>query len=123
MEHSMSDMQMKKSLINVNSNLKSKLIDEGKYKCCLENPCSYCLLEDEIKTETFNGKVLECECLVEIMNGEHPCGECIGEILEGNGNKYLSKYFATAIAEKTGNKEAIKQIIFEKYGTPIEEQI
>jgi len=123
MGFTMSEMQMQSSLMNSVNSLKSKLIDEGKYKCCLKNPCSYCLLEDIEKTEFFDGKKLECECLVEIMEGKSPCPECVGEILDGEGNKYIAKYFATAIAQKTGNKEVIKKIIKKKYGIPINEQI
>ena len=55
--------------------------------------------------------------------GKHPCGECIGEILEGHGNPLISEYFARAIAEKTGQEDAIKRIIAEKYNMPVEEQV
>jgi|SRR3989344_6352858 len=95
-------------------NYKDGLIKKGKYQCCLKDPCNYCLIKEG-----------ECDCLEEIVNGESPCGECIGEILEGNGNKYLRKYFAEAISEKIGGdyKDEIKIIISEKYGIPVEEQL
>jgi len=123
MKYSMNNMEMQDSLMDVEMHLKLDLIDKGKYKCCLKEPCSYCLLENIEKTEYFDGKKLECECLVEIMEGKSPCPECVGEILEGGGNKYIAQYFATAIAEKTGNVEVIKKIISEKYNISIERQI
>lgn len=93
---------------------KSELISHGKYKCCIEKPCNYCLI-----------KYQECDCMDEVVNGESPCGECIGEILEGEGNPYLAEYFARSIAKEIGSKylEMLKQIIFEKYGKPVEEQL
>lgn len=89
-------------------------INGGNYACCLEQPCSYCFKKEG-----------ECDCLEEVLNGEHPCGECMGEILEGKGNKFLAKYFASALADELGNdhKNSLQQIIFEKYQIPIEEQI
>ncbi|MFC1614990.1 hypothetical protein ACFL22_00325 [Patescibacteria group bacterium] len=95
------------------------LIMDGKYKCCLEKPCSYC-----IEKSPGHGEGATCNCLEDIVNGVHPCGECIGEILEGHGNAYLSEYFALAIAEKVGMEhiDTFRQIIFEKYGTAIEKQ-
>ena len=93
---------------------------DGDYACCLETPCTYC-----IEKTPGHGAGASCHCLSDIMNGEHPCGECIGEILEGHGNKYLSQYFASAIAEEVGEDhlEAIQQIISEKYGISIDEQL
>ncbi len=89
-----------------------QLIKEGKYRCCIENPCSYCFLNS---TASEDGTV--CDCLDEIVNGEHPCGECMGEILEGNGNKYLSEYFPAAIADEVGNQylDVLGKIVDDKY--------
>ncbi len=96
------------------------LITEGRYKCCLEDPCSYCFSDLD-----HQDRELVCDCLVDIMNGKAPCGECIGEILEGKGNFLIAEYFATAIAEEVGNEQlpALKEIITSKYGIPVEEQI
>lgn len=96
-------------------NKKLELISKGEYKCCLETPCTYCLVKHEDS----------CDCLDDLMVGVHPCGECIGEILEGHGNPLLSEYFATAIAEKVGEQhiDTLKQIIYEKYDMPIENQL
>ncbi len=82
------------------------LMMKGMYRCCLEEPCSYCLKKED-----------NCDCMDEVLNGEHPCGECIGEILEGKGNKFLAGHFAEAIADEVGvqHLETIKQIISEKY--------
>ena len=93
---------------------------DGDYACCLGTPCTYC-----IEKTPGHGEGASCHCLDDIMNGEHPCGECIGEILEGHGNKLISMYFATAIAEEVGIQylDTIKQIIAEKYDISIEEQI
>jgi|GEM_PF-1389637 hypothetical protein len=95
--------------------------DEGKYSCCLEKPCVYCINKSSAK----HGEGTSCQCLNDIMNGRHPCGECIGEILEGHGNKYLSKYFASSIAEEVGVKylPTLKEIISDKYDVSVEEQL
>lgn len=97
--------------VSLNEDIKKDLLSKGKYKCCIEKLCTYCLVKEG-----------ECNCLEDLVNGKHPCGECIGEILEGHGNSYLAEYFAVAIAEKTGELEAIKRIISEKYGISIGEQ-
>ena len=96
------------------------LIADGKYKCCLTEPCSYCFSDPE-----HQGRELVCDCLVDIMNGKHPCGECIGEILEGHGNPLISEYFATAIAEELGSSHlpTLKEIVFEKYDLPVAAQL
>lgn len=96
-----------------------KLIMDGKYRCCLQRPCTYC-----IEKTPGHGEGATCDCLADVVNGKHPCGECIGEILEGHGNPYLAEYFAVAIAEEVGEKHlgTLHQIISEKYGIPIEEQ-
>ncbi|NOY35917.1 MAG: hypothetical protein GXP44_03335 [bacterium] len=95
------------------------LLAQGRYKCCLDKPCSYCFADPE-----HQDRELVCDCLEDIMNGKHPCGECIGEILEGNGNPLISEYFASSIAEKVGEShlQTLKQIIAEKYGMPAEKQ-
>ena len=122
-DNMMSDMSMddqREHFIDSKTKIQQKLLAEGKYRCCLEKPCIYC-----IEKSPGHGEGAECSCLEDIANGVHPCGECIGEILEGHGNKYLSKYFATAIAEKVGMEHlpTLKQIIFEKYGKAVEEQV
>ena len=122
-DNMMNDMSMndqREHFIESKTKIQQKLLAEGKYRCCLEKPCIYC-----IEKSPGHGEGAECSCLEDIANGVHPCGECIGEILEGHGNKYLSKYFATAIAEKVGMEHlsTLKQIIFEKYGKAVEEQV
>ncbi len=62
-----------------NKEVKLQLIKEGKYRCCLKEPCSYCLEHGE------------CDCLDSVMEGNPPCGECLGELIEGEGNPYLDK--------------------------------
>jgi len=106
--------------ISLSGEIQGGMNHEGKYRCCLEKPCIYCI----IKTPG-HGEGAECSCLEDVVNGVHPCGECIGEIMEGHGNKYLASYFASAIAEKMGPEHlpALKQMMLEKYGVPIEEQV
>jgi len=96
------------------------LLTEGRYKCCLIKPCSYCFSDPD-----HQDKELVCDCIKDIMDGKHPCGECIGEILEGNGNPLISEYFATSIAEEVGEDHLVmlKQIIADKYDMPIDEQL
>ena len=71
-----------------------KLTKEGKYRCCLNTPCTYCFVNSSIKNDN-----MICDCLDEVVSGEVPCGECVGEILEGNGNKYLTEYFPEIISK------------------------
>lgn len=108
------------SFISQKNSMVGEMISHEKYRCCLEKPCVYC-----IEKTPGHGEGATCNCLEDVVTGKHPCGECIGEILEGHGNPYLTKYFAAAIAEEVGEQHinTLKQIIFEKYGTPIEEQI
>lgn len=96
------------------------MLGHGNYKCCLEQPCTYC-----IEKSPGHGEGATCLCLEDVVNGVHPCGECIGEILEGHGNPFLSEYFARAIAEKVGEDhiDTLRQIIFEKYEMPVDEQL
>ena len=120
----MSDMEnmdtdeQREVIMGLNGLIHSDLILSSNYRCCLEEPCSKCITKSP-----GHGEGATCSCLKDIMEGVHPCGECIGEILEGHGNEFLAPYFATAIAEKTGELEAIQRIILEKYGTPLEDQI
>ena len=117
--HSMMNMdQMRDSFISLKTLIQKEDLQDHNYRCCLEKPCTYC-----IEKTPGHGKGSVCDCLSDIMNGVHPCGECIGEILEGNGNPLLAEYFAKAIAEKTGHIDAVKEIISEKYGMPIEKQL
>ncbi len=96
------------------------LLAEGRYKCCMKEPCFRCFSKS-----ANHDKDLVCDCLVDVYNGKHPCGECIGEILEGEGNPLMAEYFATAIAEKFGVQHLVtlKQIITEKYDMSINRQI
>jgi hypothetical protein len=106
------------------SNEKNKIISHhkanGDYRCCLEKACTYC-----IEKSPGHGEGATCDCLSDVVEGRHPCGECIGEILEGHGNKYLSKYFASSIAEEVGQEHlpTLKKIISQKYNIDPEEQI
>jgi len=108
--HSMNMAKERETLISLKAEIQGEMLQQGKYKCCLEKPCTYC-----IEKTPGHGEGAECNCLGDLVNGVHPCGECIGEILEGHGNPYLKEYFAPAIAEKTGEQEAIQRIIDEKY--------
>jgi hypothetical protein len=110
----------RESMISMKNEIIGKNITDEKYKCCLEIPCTYC-----IEKTPGHGEGDSCLCLEDIVNGKHPCGECIGEILEGHGNRFLAKYFAKAIAEEVGveYEDTLKQIMFDKYGIAIEEQV
>tara|TARA_Y100000310_G_C20698277_1_gene827269 strand:+ start:2310 stop:2753 length:444 start_codon:yes stop_codon:yes gene_type:complete len=116
--HSMEDMRS--DFILQKQQIHSHLMPHGNYRCCLEKPCTYC-----IEKTPGHGEGAICDCLSDVVNGVHPCGECIGEILEGHGNPFLADYFAKAIAEKVGvhHIDTLKQIMFEKYEIPIEEQV
>lgn len=118
LRHQMSMSEKRENFISMKEEIHHEMLMDGKYACCLEKPCTYC-----IEKTPGHGEGAECNCLGDVMNGVHPCGECMGEILEGHGNKFLAPYFATAIAEKTGQLEAIQLIIEEKYGVAVEEQI
>lgn len=117
--HYFMDMDEKRdSFISLKDSIQDENRNNHKYRCCLEKPCVYC-----IEKTPGHGEGSTCDCLKDIVNGVHPCGECIGEILEGHGNPLLAEYFATAIAEKTGHIDTIKEIISEKYDISIEEQV
>ena len=109
---------LRENMISLKNSIHGDLLNNGGYKCCLEKPCTYC-----IEKTPGHGEGATCTCIEDLINGVHPCGECIGEILEGHGNLYLAEYFAEAISEKTGEKEAIMRIIEDKYGIAISEQI
>ncbi len=108
--------------IDLADNIRGRLALEGKYNCCLEKPCWYC-----IQKTPGHGEGAECRCLQDIMNGEHPCGECIGEILEGHGlkDKEIVKLYAKAIAHKVGTQHTdhLKGIIADMYNITVEEQV
>jgi len=108
--HTMSMDEKRNEFISMKEDIHGEMLQGGQYKCCLEKPCTYC-----IEKSPGHGEGAECNCLADLVNGVHPCGECIGEILEGHGNRYLKEYFAVAIAEKTGELDAIQRIIDEKY--------
>ena len=113
----MSMNEKRDHFISLKEYIQDDLLPQHKYRCCLEKPCTYC-----IEKTPGHGEGAICDCLSDVVNGVHPCGECIGEILEGHGNPYLAEYFAKAIAEKTGQENAIKLIIEEKYGIPVKDQ-
>lgn len=109
--HDLQPMEMRREhFISMRDSMVQDMIPRGEYRCCLVKPCTYC-----IEKSPGHGEGAVCNCLEDIVNGRHPCGECIGEILEGHGNPYLKEYFAAAIADKTGNLDAIQRIIDEKY--------
>lgn len=119
--HNNMDMDgMRGHFIELKETIIGEQIVKGDYACCLENPCTYC-----IEKTPKHGEGAKCTCLEDILNGVHPCGECIGEIMEGHGNRFLSKYFARAIAEEVGEEHIVtlRKIMQEKYGLPIEEQL
>ncbi len=109
---------LRENMISLKNSIHGNLLDNGGYKCCLEKPCTYC-----IEKTPGHGDGATCSCIKDVISGKHPCMECIGGILEGHGNPYLSEYFAEAISEKTGEKEAIMRIIEEKYGIAIGDQV
>ena len=111
------DTALKQSyIIEKQEELKLSLIEQGRYKCCIEKPCSYCLKHTE--------KQMVCDCLVDVIEGRTPCGECLGEILEGEGNHLIKEYFSTALAEELGeeNKDMLDSIIEKKYSTGYKEK-
>jgi hypothetical protein len=114
----MSMEQKRTHFISLKEDIQDHHRQNHQYRCCLEKPCTYC-----IEKTPGHGENATCDCLKDVVEGVHPCGECIGEILEGHGNPYLAEYFAKAIAEKTKEELAIKRIIEEKYGIPIENQV
>lgn len=119
-EHHMGGTDDRGMFVGMKNQMIGEMVADGNYKCCLEKPCVYC-----IEKTPGHGEGATCNCLEDIVTGVHPCGECIGEILEGHGNRFLAKYFATAIAEEVGKQhlDTIKQIISEKYDISIEEQV
>jgi hypothetical protein len=54
---------------------KSKLEQDGKYDCCLREPCNHCALSDS-----------SCTCSQEVKRGEAVCNECYAGWQEGKGD-------------------------------------
>ncbi len=119
--HMTMNVDMKRGLfIELKQNIHEEQLSNSHYRCCLETPCTYC-----IEKSPGHGEGAECSCQDDIYNGKHPCGECIGEILEGHGNPLMAEFFATAIAEEVGLQHigTLKQIVSEKYGIAVEDQL
>ena len=53
---------------------KAKLAEEGKYACCIKEPCSMCALAHG-----------ECDCYNDLKKGEHVCVECYAGWQQGKG--------------------------------------
>lgn len=106
--------EQREAWIRIANNIRTNLVKKGKYDCCLENPCWYC-----IQKTPGHGEGAECTCRQDILNGKHPCGECIGEILEGHGLPELKPYFAKAIANEVGGEHErhLQEIIDDLYPT------
>ena len=64
---------------------KTKLAEEGKYGCCIKEPCNLCALAHS-----------NCDCYYDLKKGEHVCIECYAGWQQGNG------------ADKTIKKENVK---------------
>ena len=60
---------------------KAKLKEEGKYRCCINEPCNMCVLDEG-----------ECDCYEELKKGEPVCSECYGGWQSGKGiDKMIKK--------------------------------
>ena len=55
--------------------LKMQLAPEGKYACCIDESCDFCLLHEG-----------ECECAKDLQKGKHVCIECYAGWQQGRGN-------------------------------------
>ena len=53
---------------------KAKLADEGKYGCCIKEPCDMCALTHG-----------DCDCYNDLKKGEHVCVECYAGWQQGKG--------------------------------------
>lgn len=95
----MSINEQREAWMDIADNIRGKLAMEGKYDCCLKEPCWYC-----IQKTPKHGEGAECTCRQDVLRGKHPCGECIGEILEGHGLRELKPYYAKALAEEVGSQ-------------------
>lgn len=104
--------EQRNDFIALADNIKAEMAKQGKYNCCLEKPCTYC-----IEKTPGHGEGAACECMDDILAGRHPCGECIGEILEGHGEPELKPYYAKAIAHKVGSQHEahLQEIIDDMY--------
>ena len=64
---------------------KAKLTKEGKYGCCIKDPCNMCALTHG-----------DCDCYNDLKKGEHVCIECYAGWQQGKG------------ADETIKKENVK---------------
>ena len=55
---------------------------QGKYKCCIEPPCTMCYLGDWI----WNDGTCDCDGLIKKGDWDNVCPQCIKGIEEGNCN-------------------------------------
>lgn len=53
---------------------KSELTRQGKYDCCIEEPCNQCALEHQ-----------SCPCHKDLKNGKPVCPDCYGGWQRGEG--------------------------------------
>ena len=54
--------------------VEASLAQQGRYSCCVEPPCTECLLRQG-----------ECHCRGVVRQGGPSCGECTGAWIEGKG--------------------------------------
>lgn len=53
---------------------KQKLMEEGKYGCCIRHSCDYCALHES-----------SCDCYEDLREGKHVCIECYSGWQRGDG--------------------------------------
>ena len=53
---------------------KAQLAQQGKYGCCIKEPCNMCVLDEG-----------ECDCYDDLKKGEHVCIECYAGWQQGKG--------------------------------------
>ena len=56
------------------SDAKAQLAQEGKYGCCIKEPCNMCALDEG-----------DCDCYEGLKKGEHVCIECYAGWQQGKG--------------------------------------
>ena len=77
-ENGQSKLNGKTKIEKIKSDLaqaKVTLTQEGKYNCCIKDPCNFCALHES-----------SCDCYTDLKKGEHVCIECYAGWQQGNGS-------------------------------------
>ena len=71
--HDMSMDEKRESFISLKNDMIGEMISQGRYRCCLEKPCVYC-----IEKTPGHGEGATCNCLEDIVRDRVLLGLLVG---------------------------------------------